>query len=539
MDKEYIIKRQSGAAEHILEYDVIHEKYANVQILHEMVDPDYSRLLKQRSKNKNRFVHMNITSIESIIFFDIIKVIIDEFARNDVIRKKFIEIYAHKFPRTKEIIKRVRKTDAVFLNENIPDDVETAIEYLFVIVVLGEDDEFNNLAIWRTKKPVFESSVDFREDLLKGLYRLNFPKEDESVLRSAAFKNYIRKNRDKLCEYCGCRDDRLALHIIMSVSDEVLAKDIEKSDYSIFIPPNISKQLILSTNQISNFAHSDMMYNSGFDDEIDDIDRIINDYYVTRAVREMLLEKSNFTKLYLSRECVTDDPGNDLEEIISLYNMDVLCKMYNTLMDLYYQSFSWERITGVDKNTIYRNNLKKLENEIGKLKSKIDSLSKENDSLKISNMKDKNDAIYEYEAENKRLRKQIAELTEKIGHQAFEIDSQNELIDELQNKLPDIVYDVVDIDYLKQYKYLFVCNRNDKLLSQFERCFPNSIFMNTPTKDIDLVKCDYIIFITKYISHSIYYKVKQSNVYRDVPNIMCNSTSVKSIMSEMYHCIKK
>ena len=85
---------------------------------------------------------------------------------------------------------------------------------------------------------------------------------------------------------------------------------------------------------------------------------------------------------------------------------------------------------------------------------------------------------------------------------------------------------------LQTYRYLFV-GYFDTYLTEIKSLFPNSVFLTNANKDIAGVQVDFIVIATKYLSHSMFYKVKSSTIYTEVPNILCNSTSMDSFLAEM------
>lgn len=90
-----------------------------------------------------------------------------------------------------------------------------------------------------------------------------------------------------------------------------------------------------------------------------------------------------------------------------------------------------------------------------------------------------------------------------------------------------------DISKLQEKKFLFV-GRIDEAIPELKHAFPNSIFMNSETTDISNVKVDAIVMLIKWMSHSMFYKVKSANIIKEVPCILCNSKNTKLIYAKMY-----
>lgn len=541
MRKTRIMIQQCNSAETILINDIINQKYNNIQILHEMVDPDYSKLLRRRYKNKNIFSYKY--SNEQLIFFDIVSIILEGFKENEVVRKRFIQLYEPFYlDNAKDVIQRVeeRGVDERLLTP--PKDLDSMLPLSYAHVVLGEIKELEDSPIWDTiAKSNVEEAYDFREQELKENAKISFPRENKSVIESRAFKNYVNRNRVCLSKFLGCKEDELATEINALVIEDLNPKYIIDNGFAM-VRPSINKKLMLASHKISYIGFENALFQCEGEEisshRLVDVDRVINDYYISKAIKECLVKGEEFTKIYLAQECITKNPENDLEEILELYTMDVLCRMYNSLMDAYYETFSWDRLTNIDKNTIHKNTIRKLEEENDSLRIKLDAISKENTSLKILNVKDTNQVLYEYESENNKLRKELEELQDKTNRQNIFIKSQNELIEELQKKSPIDESSKFDFSILKNKKYLFLC-KYEKMISEFQELFPNSKFMKNATKDISSIDCDCVVVLTRYISHSMYHKVKQNSAYKDKQYIMCNSTSTNSIMKEMCQALTK
>ena len=87
----------------------------------------------------------------------------------------------------------------------------------------------------------------------------------------------------------------------------------------------------------------------------------------------------------------------------------------------------------------------------------------------------------------------------------------------------------VDIEELKQHKYLF-CAENEDILHQLSQYLPESIYVSNTTTNFKNVKVDAVVIPTKFISHGMYYKVKN---LLNVPLIHCNGNSSKTILCEI------
>ena len=81
-------------------------------------------------------------------------------------------------------------------------------------------------------------------------------------------------------------------------------------------------------------------------------------------------------------------------------------------------------------------------------------------------------------------------------------------------------------------RFLFVGNVSD-FYPELRRSFPNSVFMETETANIKSVAVDGVIFLIKAMSHTMYYKVKNTGVLSNVPHIYCNSKNITFVYDAM------
>ena len=54
--------------------------------------------------------------------------------------------------------------------------------------------------------------------------------------------------------------------------------------------------------------------------------------------------------------------------------------------------------------------------------------------------------------------------------------------------------------------------------------------MQSETADISV---DAIVFFTKWMSHAMFYKVKNSGIYKKVPSALCNTKNISRILYDM------
>ena len=107
-----------------------------------------------------------------------------------------------------------------------------------------------------------------------------------------------------------------------------------------------------------------------------------------------------------------------------------------------------------------------------------------------------------------------------------------EEFENLQKQVEDDVAESVDPELLKTKRYLFAGHESD-IVGKLKREFPNSVFITENTTDISNIKVDGIVMLISKISHSLYYKIKKSSIYREVDTVLCNSDNINNVFLDM------
>ncbi len=537
MKESEIRDRQVLSAHDVMQWDLRNKNKQRIHILHVMADPDYKKLYKIRREE----LRPSWGSIDTVIYYDIVNVICEALRESVDIREKFIELYAPIFPKSNKVISKLKtfkEADALDFIADYPDDA--LINY--VIFAIGEKNEFKNHAYWMAPISRDSKKKDMYYEVRRFYSQPKFDNSDESILQSATYKTYLKKNREKLADYLNCQNSDLS-----SIINNLLSKGFEEEKNSENngtpeMAARIERKLLMAYHQAGGYLFLAMQsknpawFKSYYYKP--EVNHIIDDYYAAKAITAFYAsKKGEFNKLTLTRGMITEHPERDLKEIFTLCNMDIIYKMFDVLMDQYYEDFSWEKLEGKSGRELIAAQTKSLENEIERCHAQIDNLQNEIKALKIRSMTDNNEAIRAYEEENKKLRDAIDELGEKNRQQKDIIESQTDLIDAIQHPI-EVADEEVDVSFLQRYRYLFV-GYFDTYFTELKTLFPNSVFMVNATKDIAGIQVDYIVFATRYISHSMYYKVKSAKIYTEYPSLMCNATSVNGVLSEMNRFVSR
>lgn len=139
--------------------------------------------------------------------------------------------------------------------------------------------------------------------------------------------------------------------------------------------------------------------------------------------------------------------------------------------------------------------------------------------------------------ENNKLLKKIEDKDLFINDLKKQIQSQEEFILELSKTDDDIIKDsdAYDLSILQSKKYLFV-GHISAVLPELRHKFPNSLFMEKETYNTIGVSVDAVIMLVKWMSHSMFYKIKSS--LPDAKIIMCNTKNIDTILQKIYNELK-
>lgn len=187
---------------------------------------------------------------------------------------------------------------------------------------------------------------------------------------------------------------------------------------------------------------------------------------------------------------------------------------YNVINNLREKNIKLENetIRLTDENKQLRENLQQEKNISYHLKQQIQK--KEN----IATNEQLKEKIIELNKKNIKLEKQLLELKEKYEN------SKNVIPFEEKNEF--IIEEIKECDIYK--KYGFVIGNNLMLQNRLLTNFPNSIIITEQSKNFE-VEC--IIFMTSFLSHSCYYKIKNICDSQNIPYLHCNFKNLEQIKS--------
>lgn len=371
----------------------------------------------------------------------------------------------------------------------------------------------------------------------------DFSLEDgDLVIQSKFFERYLARRRNELADYLNIDESQLAeyIHSEMKSHSKDGVSDIRKGTVGLIetFTKNIIAEHNGGMNWYNNMTTTDNSKNmdDGFH-YIPDVNALITNYFksyvITRYVEEMS-KNHRFTKLTLSRECIPSNYDTVYQAILCMYEMDVLYKMFSIMQKQYYRDFSWEKVTNQGLSMRYEDIISKLESIIKEKEDKINLLSKKNESLSLQITASNSKQTAPLVVENNKLLKEIEERDNTIDSLRNRLKYQEEFIAELSRNEIESQDSTYDLEVLKTKRFLFV-GYFKEALPELKHLFPNSLFMDTETFSLSQIDVDSIVMLVKWMSHSMFYKIKSAGNLSQTKIIMCNTKNIDTILQKMYN----
>lgn len=534
----------------ILSNDIENKRFSELQQLYEAANlGNNQKLLKQLYAKRNVGV-----SFLDMVYWDIMHILVEEIMDNSSMEDLFRDLYAKRFPKIKEVFSEMESSyiEKGQASTNKLTKIRGIEVYYFCYLaydsnVFSNPDKFGIINFEKDMQYMDYSYYQVDRDFGNEFFKFN---EEEPIFTSAMFTKYITKRKNELAEYLGIPTSELCSYIHNEMKSH--DRDGESSDdiggtplRSGFVGTieHMTKSIINKKNG-GNFWYelvtNDQIKFEGLLKYVPDVESIICDYYksfIKARYIEAKEKDGQFNKLTLSRECTTPSIEYDYSMILCMYEMDVLYKMFSTMMEKYYSDFSWEKITKRGIKERYEKIVDDLQGVIDKKAMQLEKLSRDNENLSLQITRDISKATAPLTSENNKLYRELEKQSFEIEKLKKQLRYQDEFINELNKKEEDINTDIqYDLDLLQSKKYLFV-GRFEEALPELKHQFPNSIFMNSESASIAGIKVDAVVMLIKWMSHGMYYKVKASNTLSETQCIICNSKNKDIILKEIYNHI--
>lgn len=545
----------------LLSTDIRNKRYNELQKIYESLNLRNNDKLVNKL-NEERTVGALFTSI---VYTDILFVIADYINDRQEIADLVDLLYAKRCPKIKKMfidwetqyasvgtIKSVPKfkmsyTENYYLHFLFyKSDVFTEPDKVLKGFDYEEDRYMLNYSFYMTDKNTFDNAFIFCADEKEAREYLSnggADREDkEFVLQSKFFDRYLAKRRCELADYLQIEENKLAEYIhnemkSHSKNGEMPTRSGIVGQIEIFTRDIIANQNggtswynAMTTTGNEKWYGESVLY-------VPDVDGLIRNYFksyiATRYIELVVEKKQGFNKITLSKDCIPSSYEMVYQTILCMYEMDVLYKMFALMQKQYYTDFSWEKITNQDVATRYEDIISDLEQTITDKENKIKSLVQKNNTLSLQITADKSKQTAPLVAENNKLLKVIEDKESEIADLKRRLEYQELFISELNKPVNEEVNNTYDLELLQSKRYLFVGHIADAL-PDLKRKFPNSVFMESETANISNVEVDAVVMLIKWMSHSMFYKVKASRNLSEVKNIMCNTKNIETILQKMY-----
>ncbi len=535
-------------------------------LMEQVLTKDYSVLVKmyemtridnEKMVNKAHTIRNIFASPSETIFSDMVYIIYEESKTNTAVFQYFYELVAPMFP------KKVRQhEEMVKIYENTPEKVpdylvdvyfdyqsSRLLYYFMLYIPLYLDNAiFVNSAVEYYTKAAVEAENRFLltdKDIDDDIYVFN---SEETIFPSVQFERYLEKRKEELATYLSelyntkVTVDYLATFISKTLKSRAEATGCSVSDCVDSIVTRTVCNVLVEQyggqtwyERITNDGKTGYQNAQKYKPNVDKIIRIYFKEFVKHEWRKYYkMHDEGFSKVFMSRDCVPESMKEAYLGIMYLYNIDVMCKLFNDVKDDYYLNFSWEKISNRDMIARYNLIISDLEDSIKSLNSRLAVALEEKDLLQCNYRQERHfdDMELNYERNISYLSKKIEKKDDEIISLRRELESKDEYIKLLVAQEDVEPEREIDIALLQQKRYLFVGYAKEAL-PELRRTFPNSIFMESEGTSLNNIQVDGIVMLIKYMSHSMYYKVTGASVAKTVPIVRCNTKNINTIYAKM------
>ncbi len=555
IDYSMLEDAQKGKLLHLFQCDITAFRYNEIHILYDAAHITTSRLLDQLHKHKAA-----ISDIYDAVYVDIAYILIDEIYKNKEIEILFNELYDKRYP---EAVKYVNKIEGRYSSGK--DSMFRAFQSAILHYIPGASKQYvDNPEFSYFVYKAYNSDKLMKQDLLSeetvsydamtwrvrqhgnAEYALNenkytYTDTSEKIFESKMFAKYVRKTREGIAGYLGVSEDKLSGYII-----PLLQHDIRKEDLSYLPGTGIPGYTNASTIHVIQDSYGSAQWlqtitssrgiRRGSKAYRPDIDRLIVTLcrsHVEIDFLERINKGEDYTKSAILELCKKVAPERAFQAVCYLYNIDIVYQMFREMQERYYADFSWEQV--LQKSLLSRNNevIEDLRSIVRKKEETIISLNRENEALSAGIRKKEGMSAIPFMQETQKLIKTIEQKETEIDRLKEKLSQQEEFINLLNS--PGNEEDTqreINLAELQTRKYLFV-GFADESLPELRKVFPNSVFMNTDNTAIANVQVDAIVFLLKFMSHGMLYKVRSESKLEGKTCIYCKGRSLRSVYYDM------
>lgn len=515
-----------------LQAEVIGFKNVNVlqEIYERVMNGDNEEIFEQYKTHINRYMGENM---REVLYLDMIAVLADKIVKNPELCEWFIDKIKQRYNKVYDSIMDLAGISGKTLSDkeqeyNInliakwyeKDTVYNNARSGFMDFILFYYWDLHNIPIvlsefneWYDSYLIGESGNDmairmFNERMTK--------KTDwtDDFSKSSILKKYVKKQTNLLARHMGVEVDELVLLILKQIENSTMV------DFSLDIVEKygIRADWVMNIEQVWSDEQVRERIEAYYK----------NEFYSYWMFREF--EVDTISQLDIMRRMPDRDYKHDFEVISCSIVVDFMAELYVNLVREYYCDFSFEKITNKSMNEGYKNKILEYEHIVAEKSRQIKNIQDENFRMKV--LLDKKHFAEGQQEYIKKLEVAIDEKEaeiERLCQQSIQKDAYIELLSK-EDKEEQQEY---ELPYLQSKRYLFV-GRETKLQQELKKIFPNSIFMTSNTTNIEGIRVDAVVYLTKSMKHSMYYKVASSKLVKTVPVVNYNGKRCEGVYGEMY-----
>ena len=538
-----------------LSWDIFDKRYVELQQLYESLN------LKNNKKLVDKLYEVRNIGLgfTETVYGDILLVVADYLIDRAELVDLFEKLYTKRFPHIIKVINdlenqysknggfthapniKLSMCEKYFFNFLIyKSEIFIEPDKLFRDFDYEKDVYLLNYSFYLPDKNLLDSQLCFGNSREEVLNSTSESDSKEKIFESVFFKKYISKRRVALAEYLGIKESDLATYIHSEMKAHIDENNLAQIRTGLVGTIESSTKNIIANNNggttwynlLTGTYHKERQgYNY-----IPDVDMLIENYYksyVTSRIIEEIENYNGFNKLTLSRGCIPASIEMDYSIILCMYEIQVAYKMFSIMQEQYYKDFSWEKITNQKLADRYEEIIRNLQEIIEEKEKQIQVISHKKDILSLQITAEFSKQTAPLVAENNKLLKQLEEKDSIIDGLKKQLQYQEEFIAELNSPEVERIDNTYNLEFLQSKRYLFV-GHISAALPELKHRFPNSLFMEMESFSLSGIEVDGVVMLVKWMSHSMFYKIKSASNLTTVKNIMCNAKNIDIILQKMY-----
>lgn len=487
---------------------------------------DNRRIMEMSKKNYKAEL-----SVIHDILLDIVAVLLEEIKvnHNDGFLKMLVEHYMKKYPSVESDMKKYN-TVSDYLTAHAGKEPDECALVMLCYQVSGRltEEELKGL------KPL-QGNVPTRYDLacIKGMLEKRF--KIENLDQNKMYQRFIKRMKKEVCDYLNISEDKFEEYVLDQFFNVKAVKD-DKSRMCIMIQH-------IHYRVWDGYMDAEFTYSNN-----SDLAQTVRRVFEIVCI-ELIVDR-------MGKRLVQDI--SQINSLVKIEDMDAFfCTFFSALVfDFYidkvgsvvnecYEGFSFdstdrdrEKELLIQIDTLkrqHKDKTDKMQSELDEKNEKLVRLAEQGFESRQKEQSAVDKQTAEYKKEISRLKKQMDNIQHDLEDAKKQVQSRDEFIKVLSAREDDVADDTeIDMQKLWTKRYLFVGNVKEAM-PYLREDFSDSIFMDNENYNLKNIKVDKVIVFTGYISHGMFYKIK--NVLKDVPVIWCNSKNKDIVYRKMQKAV--